>query len=238
MKIDLNCDLGEQSGNDELIMPYITSANIACGFHAGDQNVMRATVKLAKQYKVNIGAHPSWNDRENFGRLEMNISGKEAEELVLYQVNSLAEIARSEGVGLTHVKPHGALYNQAANDIELASAIVRAIRRFGRGGVSPPLLIGLAGSKLCEAGLAAGLRVAAEGFPDRAYRADGSLMPRSQKDAIIEDPHQVAFNAVQLVTLGHVNTLCLHGDHPHAVQNAKLMWGVLIENEITLEGLK
>ena len=238
MKIDLNCDLGEEIGNDELLMPYITSANIACGFHAGNENVMRATVKLAKQYNVNIGAHPSWDDRENFGRLEINISSQNAEELVLHQINLLAEIAKSEGSVLTHVKPHGASYNQAAKDVELANAIVRAIMRFGRDEVSPPLLIGLAGSKLCKAGLAAGLRVAAEGFPDRGYRADGSLIPRNQKNAVIEDPHLVAINAVQLARSGNVDTLCLHGDNPRAVENAKLVREVLIENKINLEGFK
>lgn len=238
MKIDLNCDLGEEMGNDELIMPYITSANIACGFHAGDEQVMRATVKLAKEYGVNIGAHPSWDDRLNFGRVEMNMSMQEAERLVLYQINLLAKIAKSEGAVLTHVKPHGALYNQAAKDINLANAIVRAIKVFSRGGVLPPVLVGLAGSKLCEAGLAAGLKVAAEGFPDRAYHSDGSLMPRSQKGAVIEDPQEVAANAVRLVKGGYVETLCLHGDNLYAVENAKLVREVLFKNKITLQKLK
>jgi 5-oxoprolinase (ATP-hydrolysing) subunit A len=238
MKIDLNCDLGEAVGNDEAIMPYITSANIACGFHAGDVNIMRVTVKLAKQYEVHVGAHPGWQDRENFGRVEMNISAKETEELVLFQINTLAEIAESEGVVLTHVKPHGALYNQAAKDMNLAYAIVHAIKRLGRGKVSSPALTGLAGSKLCEAGESAGLKVIREGFPDRSYNKDGSLMPRSQKGAVIEDPHEVAANAFRLVKAGLVDTLCLHGDHPQAVENAKLVRHVLLENKITLQGLK
>lgn len=129
MKIDLNCDLGEEAGNDEAIMPHITSANIACGFHAGNEDVMRATVRLAKQHGVNIGAHPSWNDRENFGRTEMNVSADEAEEIVFRQIQALAQIAKEEGIALTHVKPHGALYNQAAKDRVLADAITRAVKR-------------------------------------------------------------------------------------------------------------
>lgn len=128
MKIDLNCDLGESAGNDEAIMPNITSANIACGFHAGDASIMQATVKLAKRYGVNVGAHPSWNDRPNFGRVEMNIPANEVEFIVFEQINSLAQIAKAEGVALTHVKPHGALYNQAATDSGLANAIARAVR--------------------------------------------------------------------------------------------------------------
>src|SRR3972149_6481632 len=130
MKIDLNCDLGESAGNDEAIIPYITSANIACGFHAGDADVMLATVRLAKQFGVNVGAHPGWNDRQNFGRHEMDVSAQEVESIVLYQIKTLAGIAKAEHVALTHVKPHGALYNQAAKDPGLADAIARAVKSF------------------------------------------------------------------------------------------------------------
>ncbi|MBN8582724.1 MAG: LamB/YcsF family protein, partial [Anaerolineae bacterium] len=163
MHIDLNCDLGEGMDNDEAIMPYITSANIACGFHAGDAKTMRETVHLAKRFGVNIGAHPSWNDRENFGRKEMNISPKEAEKLVLEQIQILAAIAKEEGAVLTHVKPHGALYNQSAKDVELATAIARAVKTIS----VDLILVGLAGSRSLEAGREMGVRVAAEGFPDR-----------------------------------------------------------------------
>src|SRR5512132_4414306 len=128
MKIDLNCDMGENIGNDEEIMPYITSANIACGFHAGDEMSMRTTVQLAKQYGVAVGAHPSWRDREGFGRGEMSVPLDEVESLILDQIKALAEIAGSEGVELRHVKPHGALYNQAAKDEALATAIARAVK--------------------------------------------------------------------------------------------------------------
>lgn len=242
MKIDLNCDLGEAIGNDEAIMPYITSANIACGFHAGDASVMRATVRLAKQYGVNIGAHPSWPDLQGFGRREMNISAEETEALVLYQIGALAGIAKAEGVALMHVKPHGALYNQAAKDRGLADAIARAVKSFSM----DLILVGLAGSALCDAGLEAGIKVAEEGFPDRAYNPDGTLMSRSQQDALIESPEEVAINALKLVKDGilfgekkvNVDTLCLHGDNIHAVENAKLLREVLTKNGIEVVGLK
>jgi 5-oxoprolinase (ATP-hydrolysing) subunit A len=234
MKIDLNCDLGESIGNDETIMPYITSANIACGFHAGDEHTMRETLRLAKRFGVNAGVHPSWNDRENFGRKEMNISPAEAEELVFEQIQILAAIAKEEGVMLTHVKPHGALYNQSAKDIELASAIARAVKT-----VSVDLiLVGLAGSRSLEAGRAVGIRVAAEGFPDRGYNADGSLMSRLLPGAVIELPEEVARHAVELIRKGGMDTLCLHGDHPNAADNAKLLREVLEKNGIEVHGLK
>lgn len=233
MKIDLNCDLGEGMKTDEAVMPLITSANIACGFHAGDADVMRATVKLAKKYGVNIGAHPGWEDRENFGRHEMDVSGNGVEALVLVQIKALAEIAKTEGAALTHVKPHGALYNQAAKDIKLANAIARAVKSFS----VDLILVGLAGSRLCEAGVELGLRVAAEGFPDRAYLPDGNLMPRSEKGSVIEDPREVAGNAVRLVKLGQVDTLCLHGDNFHAVENAKLVRKILLEQKIEVRCL-
>lgn len=242
MKIDLNCDLSEATGNDESIMPYITSANIACGFHAGDAIVMRAVVRLAKLHGVNIGAHPSWDDRQNFGRREMDVSADEAEALVLYQIGALAEIAKAEGVALTHIKPHGALYNQAAKDRALADAIVRAVKSFS----VDLILVGLAGSGLCEAGVEAGIRVAGEGFPDRAYNSDGALMSRSKPGAVIESPEKVAKNALKLVRDGglfgekiaRVDTLCLHGDNPFAAENAKLLRETLIKNGIEVVGLK
>lgn len=231
MKIDLNCDLGEGIGNDEAIMPFITSANIACGFHAGDENTMRETIRLAKKFNVNVGAHPSWEDRENFGRKEMNLAPEEVERIVLYQIEVLANIAKKENVKLTHVKPHGALYNQAARDIELANAIARAIHR---GEVSSPkifiqspILVGLADSKLIQAGIENKIQVAREGFPDRRYNADGSLMSRSLSNAVIESPDEVARHALQLIQNGNIDTLCLHGDNPYAVENAKQLFKLL-----------
>ncbi len=242
MKIDLNSDLGEGSGNDEAIMPYITSANIACEFHAGDENVMQETVLLAKRYGVNIGAHPGWRDKKNFGRLEMNVSAQEVEAVVFEQINLLAGIAKMEGVALTHVKPHGALYNQAAKDRGLAHAISRAVKSFS----VDLILVGLAGSVLCEAGIEAGIKVAGEGFPDRVYNPDGTLLSRSQPGAVIESPEEVAVNALKLIKDGilfggkkvNVDTLCLHGDNIHAAENAKLLHDILIENGIEVAGFK
>ena len=231
MNIDLNCDMGENIGNDEAIMPYITSANIACGFHAGDSRTMRETIRLAKRYGVAVGAHPSWLDMEGFGRREMLLPYEDVEALILYQVGALAAIAKAEGVELHHVKPHGALYNQAAKDKALAMSIARAVKGFS----VDLILVGLAGSGLIEAGLEIGLRVANEGFPDRNYNPDGTLVSRKESHAIIESCDEVAKHAVELIQNGilfgekrvRVDTLCLHGDHPRVVENAKLIRGIL-----------
>jgi UPF0271 protein len=246
MKIDLNCDLGESFGrytlgDDAAIMPYITSANIACGFHGGDPGVMGATVRLAKQHGVAVGAHPGWPDLQGFGRRVMQLSPAEVEALVLYQIGALAAFAKAERLALQHVKPHGALYNQAAAEIELAQAIAQGVKRF-----SPDLvLVGLAGSRLVEAGRALGLRVADEAFPDRAYNPDGTLKPRSEPGAVLDSPQQVAENALRLAREGvrfagrslPVETLCLHGDHPGAVDNARLVRETLEANGIKLSVL-
>ncbi|NOH01252.1 MAG: LamB/YcsF family protein [Chloroflexi bacterium] len=234
MKIDLNCDLGEGIGNDEAIMPYITSANIACGFHAGDEQTMRETIRLAKRFGVNVGAHPSWKDRENFGRKEMDASPDEVEKIVREQIQILAAIAKEEGVTLTHVKPHGALYNQSAKDIQLASAIARAVKTAS----VDLILVGLAGSRSLEAGREMGLRVAAEGFPDRGYNPDGTLMSRLLPGAIIESPEEVARHAVELIRTGGMDTLCLHGDHPNAAANAKVLRDVLEKNGVEIATMK
>jgi UPF0271 protein len=225
MNIDINCDMGENRGDDEAILPYITSANIACGFHAGDEITMRKTLRLAKRHGVAVGAHPGWKDPEGFGRREMVLADDDVEALILYQIGALYGIAKAEGVVLHHVKPHGALYNQAAQDRDLARAIARALKRFGK----DLILLGLAGSRLIEAGLEAGLRIANEGFPDRNYNADGTLVSRKQGNAIIRSPREVSAHAVELAQQGveiggrrvTVETLCIHGDHPDAVQNAK-----------------
>lgn len=233
MKIDLNCDLGEGVGNDEAIMPYITSANIACGFHAGDEKTMRETLRLAKRFGVNAGAHPSWNDRENFGRREMSASSEEVEKLVFEQIQTLAGIAKEEGVTLTHVKPHGALYNQSAKDVELAKAIAWVVKSIS----VDLILVGLAGSRSIEAGREMGLRVASEGFPDRGYNADGSLISRLLPGALIEAPEDVARHAIELVKMGRLDTLCLHGDHPNAAANAKLLRDVLLKNGVEITAI-
>lgn len=228
--IDLNCDLGESFGsyslgNDAAIMPFITSANIACGLHAGDPLVMQATVRLAREHGVQIGAHPGWPDLQGFGRREIKIDLAEAEALVLYQIGALAAFVRAEGLELRHVKPHGALYNQAAKDAALAEAVARAVKRFS----VDLVLVGLAGSGLLAAGRAIGLRVAGEAFPDRGYNPDGTLMSRNLPGAVLTDPQAIAANAIRLAREGIrfgdqkviPETLCLHGDHPQAVENAR-----------------
>jgi 5-oxoprolinase (ATP-hydrolysing) subunit A len=241
VKIDLNCDMGENIGNDEDIMPYITSANIACGFHAGDEMSMRATVRLAKQYGVAVGAHPGWKDREGFGRREMSLGPEEVETLILDQIGALAAIAKSEGVEMRHIKPHGALYNQAAKDKVLANAVAGAVKRFS----AELILVGLTGSDLIGAGIEVGLNVANEGFPDRNYNPDGTLVSRKEPHAMIMSPEEVAKHALDLIQNGilfgqdpmKVDTLCLHGDHPHAVQNAKLVREALEKSQIEIEKL-
>ncbi|NWG34522.1 MAG: LamB/YcsF family protein [Chloroflexi bacterium] len=241
MKIDLNCDMGENIGNDAEIMPYITSANIACGFHAGDEIIMRETVRLAKRFGVAVGAHPGWRDREGFGRREMSLPLEEVEALVREQVEALAAIAYAEGMELCHVKPHGALYNQSAKDRALANAVARAVKSVS-GGV---ILVGLAGSGLVEAGIEVGLRVANEGFPDRNYNSDGTLVSRKEKRAVIESPEEIASHALELVQAGvdfggrrvRVETLCLHGDHPRAAENARQVRETLAKAGIEVRAL-
>jgi len=229
--------MGENIGNDEDIMRYITSANIACGFHAGDFKSMRTTIRLAKSYGVAVGAHPGWQDVEGFGRREISLPPDEVEALVLYQIGALYAIAKVEGVELQHVKPHGSLYNQAAKDKVLANAIAGAVKRFS----GDLILFGLAGSSLIEAGIDVGLKVANEGFPDRNYNPDGTLVSRKEAHAIIESPEEVAKHAINLIQNGilfgetrvKVDTLCLHGDHPHAASNAKLIRETLENTKAT-----
>jgi len=241
MKIDLNCDMGENIGSDEEIMPYITSANIACGFHAGDEISMHATARLAKRYGVAVGAHPSWKDIEGFGRREMSPPTDEVESLIQYQIRALAEIAQSEGMEIRHVKPHGALYNQAAKDRILARIIAKAVKEFS----GEFILVGLAGSELIEAGIDIGLKIANEGFPDRNYNSDGTLVSRKQSNAIIETPEEIAAHAVALAQNGidfasqhvRVDTLCLHGDHPRAAQNARHVREALEKSGIKISTL-
>jgi UPF0271 protein len=246
MKIDLNCDMGEsfgryKLGEDEAVMPFISSANLACGFHAGDPRVMQSTIRLAKKYNVAIGAHPSWPDLQGFGRREMSLAAEETEAIVLYQIGALAGFAKAERVELRHVKPHGALYNQAAKDRILANAIARAVKAFS----ADLILVGLAGSCLIEAGAGLGLRVANEGFPDRNYNPDGTLLSRKQPNAMIQSPDEVAAHALMLAQNGidfsgrhlQVDTLCLHGDTLHAAGNAERIREVLAQSKIRIEAL-
>jgi len=229
--IDLNCDMGEsfgpwRMGADDRVMPQITSANIACGAHAGDPTVMRRTVRLAHGAGVAIGAHPGFADLQGFGRREMQVDPGEIEDSLIAQIGALAAIAKAEGAALQHVKAHGALYNMAARDARLASAIARAVRA-----CDPALIMfGLPNSPLLEAGRAEGLRVAAEGFADRSYEPDGSLTPRSRPGAVIHDVDAVVSRAVRMACDGvvltadgraidlEVRTICVHGDTPGAAE--------------------
>ena len=244
--IDLNCDLGESFGRwslgqDAEVMRTITSANVACGFHAGDPDVMRRTVRLAKASAVAIGAHPGFPDLVGFGRRNMSASPDEVEDFVLYQIGALAAIARAEGVQLQHVKAHGALYNMAARDRTLAEAIARAVAAF-----DPSLILfGLPGTEILKAGEAAGLPVAAEGFADRAYEPDGSLTPRSRPGSVIHDQACVVERAVRMAREGvvvatngeevpmRVATICTHGDTPGSHELTRL-----IREGLEREGIK
>ncbi len=227
--IDLNCDMGESfgpwvMGADERVMPSITSASIACGAHAGDPTVMRRTVRLARAAGTAIGAHPGFADLQGFGRRDMVVDPAELEDCLVAQIGALVAIAHAEGARLQHVKAHGALYNMAARDRVMADAIARAIAS-----VDPALIMfGLPDSCLLDAGRDAGLRVAAEGFADRAYEADGSLTPRSRPGAVIHGTAAVTTRAVRMAREGvvltaaggevplRVATICVHGDTPGA----------------------
>ncbi len=232
--MDLNCDIGEsygawRMGADADVMPWITSANVACGFHAGDFSTMQKTVALAVQHRVAIGAHVSLPDLQGFGRRELRVTPDEAHAMTLYQIGALAAFARAAGARVAHVKPHGALYNMAAKDAALADAIAAAAREFDR----ELILVGLAGSELPKAGRAAGLRVAHEAFADRRYEPDGSLTPRREADAVIHDVDTAVAQAVRIATDGNVatrsggtlairaDTICVHGDRPDAAVFAR-----------------
>ncbi len=242
MRIDLNCDLGEsfgsfKVGHDAAIMPFITSANVACGFHAGDPMIMAETVELAKKNKVAVGAHPGFPDLLGFGRRDMGLSKKEVKNIMLYQVGALQAFTRSIGIALQHVKPHGALYNATAKNEAYMEAIIEAVAA-----LDPRLMLfAFAGSKMAGMAEDAGLRVAHEVFVDRAYNADGNLVTRSVSGAVIEDARLVAERVVSMVKeksikaidgktvrFDQVHTVCLHGDTLNAVELAKAMKKALL----------
>jgi UPF0271 protein len=208
--IDLNCDLGEGCPHDPELMPLITSANIACGFHAGDARTSLAAVRLAVRHGVCLGAHPGYADREQFGRRELNLDEEQVFAECVYQIGALAALARSAGGELRYVKPHGALYNQACRDEAQARPVVAATEQFGLA------LMGLPGSRL-EALSRGRCRFLAEGFADRRYLPDGSLVPRSRPDAFVEDPDEAVQQALWLRREKGVCTLCVHGDNPKAL---------------------
>ncbi|MEQ1726938.1 MAG: 5-oxoprolinase subunit PxpA [Vicinamibacterales bacterium] len=233
MRIDLNADVGESYGpysygDDAAVMRSVSSVNVAAGFHSGDPSVMRQTIRLAHELGVAVGAHPSFPDRQGFGRREMTLEATEAEDAVLYQIAAVAGVASAEGTRLTHVKPHGALYTMAARDRGLAEAIASAVFAFDPELVlyAPPR------SALAAAGRAAGLRVAVEAFADRAYQPDGTLAPRGQAGAVIVSVEEVVTRAMQMATERTVvavdgstiqidaDTLCIHGDTPGAASMA------------------
>ncbi|WP_443945964.1 LamB/YcsF family protein [Pedobacter sp. AW1-32] len=249
--IDLNCDMGESFGaytlgNDEAMMPFITSVNIACGFHAGDGSTMRQTVQKALSYNLSIGAHPGFDDLQGFGRREMQLSATEVFDLVTYQIGALWAFTKSEGARLKHVKPHGALYNMAAKNEKLALAIASAILK-----IDEELIIyGLSGSKLIDAAKQLGLRYCSEVFADRTYTKDGNLTPRTEAGAMIKDELQSINQVLKMVKEGKVKsldgldvsikaeTICLHGDNPHAVAFAEKIHHQLKEESILLQAPK
>jgi 5-oxoprolinase (ATP-hydrolysing) subunit A len=236
MTIDINCDLGEfpegsETGNDEAIMPYITSANIACGFHAGNPVTIEKTIQLAIRYGVSIGAHPGYPDPEGFGRRPIVMSYDELRASVLYQVGALKSMAESYGVRLEHVKPHGALYNTAATDYDMAIVIARAVKDID----SSLILVGLSGSEMSNAARETGIAFVPEVFADRAYNDDGSLVSRDIPGAVLHDTNYVIERVVRMINEKMVKTIsgrdipiqtgtiCLHGDNEKAPEFAKRM---------------
>jgi UPF0271 protein len=248
MRVDLNADMGEsfgayKLGQDALLMPAITSASIACGFHAGDPGVMRETVALARRHGVSVGAHPGFPDLVGFGRRDIRATAREIEDLVVYQIGALAAVAAAQGLRLQHVKAHGALYNMAVRDGVVADAIARATAA-----VDPTLILfGLPGSELVAAGRRVGLRTAREGFADRAYRADGTLVPRHEPGAVIEDAETVVNRAVSMVRDRaltaidgsqlslEIETICVHGDTPGAAMLASRMRQALTNAGVSIQ---
>jgi len=237
MSIDLNCDMGEATGNDEAIMPFISSANIACGYHAGDAKTMWQTTELAVNYGVAVGAHPSFPDKKNFGRTEMTMPFNEVYEIMIQQLILLNDVTTSFGVKLHHVKPHGALYNMSARDTGLAETLAQAVKDFD----DQLILFGLSGSHSISVAKAMGLQTASEVFADRAYQDDGSLVPRSQPGAMIEDTTKAVEQVLQMINEGTVTTIsgykipitaetvCIHGDGEHAVAFAKSVYAAIGE---------
>ena len=229
MIVDINCDMGEGIGNEEELMPFITSANIACGYHAGDATTMKQVIRLCQQYQVHIGAHPSFADRENFGRINRQLLPKEIYTLVTDQLKIITDIANECTAIIHHVKPHGALYNMAANDSILAKAMASAVKDFD----SSLVYYGLSGSIMIAEAANIGLQTANEVFADRTYQADGLLTPRSQSNALIQDAGAVIKQVKKMVLEDKVtaitgetlfvkaDTVCIHGDGEHAIEFAK-----------------
>lgn len=239
MTIDLNSDMGESFGAwsigaDAELLRVVSSANVACGAHAGDASVMRRTVRAAKAAGVSVGAHPGFPDLAGFGRRELRMTAGEIEDSVIAQVAALAGVAAVEGVRLAHVKAHGAMYNMAATDASMAAAIAAAIAAVDRSLV----MVGLPASALARAAANAGLAFAAEGFADRAYEADGTLVPRTKPGALITDPAQAAGGALRMAREGRVRTICIHSDTPGAAAIGAAVRRALDDHGIALAGLR
>jgi UPF0271 protein len=250
LRVDLNADVGEsfgarQKGDDEPIFAHVTSANVACGFHAGDPSIIAATLEAAGRHRVAVGAHPSYPDQAEFGRRTMDVSADELRQVIIYQIGAVSALARSLGMRLVHVKPHGALYNDAAKNSALAATVADAVAAYDR----ELVLVGLAGSHMLAAGKAAGLRVAAEAFCDRVYEADGTLRGRRHPDAVIEDPERAARQAVDIAVHGLVRavngvaigvsaqSLCVHGDSKNAVETAAAIRAALKRSGVDVVAL-
>lgn len=240
--VDLNCDVGEGMSNDAELMDYVSSVNIACGYHAGGPDTMRRTIELALEKGLAIGAHPGYADKKNFGRVAMQLPLDEIQSIVSDQVLILRDICNEFDANISHVKPHGALYNQAASDRELAAAIARAIKS-----IDPSLVFsGLAGSVMIDEGKRVGLRTASEVFADRTYRNDGTLTPRTQPNALIGSAADSLDQVLQMIRFGTVTstdghtvpviaeTICIHGDGSHAVEFARAVRRTLDANQITV----
>lgn len=242
MNVDLNADLGEGAGCDRELLQMVSSANIACGFHAGDAQTMLQSVRWAREFGVAIGAHPSFPDRENFGRTAMQLPAETVYAQVVYQVGALKALTESEGGRVVHVKPHGMLYNQAANDPQLADTIAAAVKA-----IDPALiLVGLANSELIRAGVHYGLITRQEVFADRGYQTDGSLIPRGQPGALVESNDQAIAQTLAMIQQGKVqslsgewvkvqaDTVCLHGDGLHALDFARQLRQAFIQQQIAV----
>jgi UPF0271 protein len=242
----MNCDMGEGYTTDALIMPLISSANIACGYHAGGGELMRQTIRLALQHQVAIGAHPSFDDKEGFGRREMHLSSEEIYQIVLDQVNTIRKAAAEEGASLHHVKPHGALYNMAAKDAMVADAISRAIKAID----ASLIVYGLPNSASETSAIQHGLRFYREVFSDRTYTDQGMLTPRNQPNAMIETAEQSVAQVLQIIlqetlqsTTGReisikADTVCIHGDGEHAVEFAQMINRALHQDNITISAIQ
>jgi UPF0271 protein len=240
MEIDINCDLGEGMGNDEAIMPYISSCNIACGVHAGDSATMRKTIALAKKHGVKIGAHPSYPDRVNFGRKVLNISSDKLITSIQDQVMSLKAMLTKSGTNLTHIKPHGALYNEAAINKRVAKSVLAAVKSFGE---EIQLFVPY-GSVIAELAKSEGVQIKYEGFADRAYQDDLQLVSRAHAGAMLHEPEKIyrhvskMINDQQVGTISGnlqqimVDTICVHGDNPEAVEIVKYLF-----EKLTIEGI-